>query len=133
MKTVDDIMAKGNAVSSVSGDTCVRELLEIMDHKQLGAVCVIDDGVLEGIITDGDFRRLILNTQDTLPTLFMKLAGHIMIRDPKTVVSGTSIDDCLDLLMRHRFWVVPVVDKANRLLGMVHMQDLIHAKLANND
>jgi len=133
MKTVDDIMAKGNAMSAVKGDTCVRELLEIMDHKQLGAVCVTDNGVLKGIITDGDFRRLILSTQDTLPTLFMKLAGHIMIRDPKTVVSGSSIDDCLDLLMRHRFWVVPVVDQANRLVGMVHMHDLIHTKLARND
>lgn len=133
MLCVDDIMVQGKQMSAVQGHTCVRELLEIMDQKQLGAVCVVEKEILLGIITDGDLRRLILRTQDTLPNLFMKRADSIMVHTPKTVTSKTSLEKCFHLLMQHRFWVVPVVDTENRLLGIVHMHDLVRAKFQQTE
>ncbi|MBU4185461.1 MAG: CBS domain-containing protein [Proteobacteria bacterium] len=127
MKRITEIMRSGenNAVSNK--DACFREVLEIMDAKRLGVVCIVDEGKLIGIVTDGDLRRLILKTQDTLPDLFMKKVNKIMTLNPKVISSEASLEDCLNMLKKHRFWVIPVVNEEQMLLGVVHMQDLLEA------
>lgn len=125
MKTISDIMRSGEENPIAQKNNCVRDVLEIMDAKKLGAVCITEDEKLVGIITDGDLRRLILKTQDTLPELFMRNAEMIMTEKPKFVFLDETIDECFHKLVSHRFWVIPVVDRDSRLLGMVHMQDLL--------
>ena len=127
MANVTEIMRLGEYNAVAHETTCFREILEIMDAKRLGSVCVTKDGRLIGILTDGDVRRLILRTQDTLPELFLKRASKIMIKDPKVVSPETTLADCLKVLKNNRFWVIPVVDKERMLLGVVHMQDLLEA------
>lgn len=127
MKKVTEIMRLGeyNAVSNK--DVCFREVLEVMDAKRLGVVCIVDEGKLIGIVTDGDLRRLILKTQDTLPDLFMKKVNNIMTLNPKVISSEANLEDCLNMLKKHRFWVIPVVNEEQMFLGVVHMQDLLEA------
>ncbi len=127
MKRITEIMRSGknNAVSIK--DACFREVLEVMDAKRLGVICIVDEGKLIGIVTDGDLRRLILKTQDTLPDLFMKKVSNIMTLNPKAISSEASLEDCLNMLKKHRFWVIPVVDEEQMLLGVVHMQDLLES------
>lgn len=127
MERVTSIMRSGenNAVSNK--DACFREVLEIMDAKRLGMVCIVEQRKLMGIVTDGDIRRLILKTQDTLPDLFMKKINNIMHRNPKVISSEASLEDCLNMLKKHRFWVIPVVNEEQVLLGVAHMQDLLEA------
>ena len=132
MGKVKEIMHTGKDNSIANKESCFREVLEIMDSKRLGAVCVIDAGELVGIITDGDVRRLILKTQDTLPDLFMKSVESIMIKNPKTVLPDTSFENCLAILEKHNFWVIPVVDNKKRLLGMVHLHALLKALVKND-
>lgn len=125
MGTVRKNMRLGEYNAVVNDQACFREVLEIMDAKGLGSVCVTVGDKLVGIVTDGDVRRLILKTQDTLPELFLRGVRRIMTTEPKVVTSETSLSDCLKVLKKNRFWVIPVVDEANMLLGMVHMQDLL--------
>jgi len=127
MATVREIMRLAANSAVVHEATCFREILEIMDAKRLGSVCVTDHGRLVGIVTDGDVRRLILKTQDTLPELFLKRVSKIMIKDPKVVSPETTLSDCLTALKKNRFWVIPVVDEERMFLGVVHMQDLLKA------
>ena len=127
MENVTDIMRPKENIALAQKNSCVRDVLEIMNAKKMGAVCIIDEDELVGIITDGDLRRLILKTQDTLPDFFMKRAENIMITEPKTIRPDASSEECLQLLVKHRFWVVPVVNKQNQILGMVHMQDLVES------
>ena len=132
MGKVKDIMHTGDNNATANKESCFREVLEIMNSKKLGAVCITDKNKLVGIITDGDVRRLILRTQDTLPDLFMKSAESIMIRNPKTVLPDTSFEECLARIEKHNFWVIPVADKKNRLLGMVHLHTLLKAMVKND-
>lgn len=127
MQTARDVMVSGTALSTAERSTCFREVLEIMDEKRLGVVCIVEDGRLAGIITDGDLRRLLLRTQETLPDLFMKRAERMMNRDPKYLAPDAGLADCLAFLTRHRVWVSPVVDADRTLVGIVHMQDLLEA------
>lgn len=127
MMKAKDIMYVGEKNPSVLRTTCFREVLEEMNSKHLGAVSVIDNGKLVGIITDGDVRRLILKTQSSLPDLFLTEAEKIMIINPKTISPDSALKECLELLEKFEFWVLPVVDKKNTLLGMVHMHTLLKA------
>jgi len=128
MKTVQDIMDSGTDNPVVDENSCFRDVLEAMNIRSMGVVNVIDsENRIIGIITDGDLRRLILKTQDTLAELFMKKVTIIMTKNPKTLSTDSSLEACLRLLKKHRFWVVLVVDNDNRLSGMVHLHTLLEA------
>lgn len=122
---VDTIMYHGPRVAVVDASDCLRDVLEELNRKSLGGVCVVNGERLVGIITDGDIRRLILNTQKSLPHLFLMNASEVMVRDPQVVAMNTSLDECLSLLQRYRIWVVPVVGEGRVLLGMVHLHELL--------
>lgn len=124
---VQAIMHTGERNAVVQGRSSFREVLEEMNNKGLGAVCVVDGPKLVGMITDGDVRRLLLSTQKPLPHLFMTPVAEMMVKSPKTVTPTTSLEDCLALFEQHRFWVAPVVDQERNLLGMVHLHTLLKA------
>jgi len=126
---VRDIMYSGEKNPVVKRDTCFREVLEVMNEKQLGAVSVIDDGKLVGIITDGDVRRLILNTQLSLPNLFLVDVEKIMIPAPKSISADAGLEEALERLEKYEFWVLPVVDNEGKLLGMIHLHTLLKAMI----
>jgi len=128
MDRVKDVMHTGNMNAVVAENSCYRDILEEMDSKRLGAVSVVDDqNKLVGLVTDGDVRRLLLKTQDSLPELFLKNVTMLMGREPKTIHPDADLDECLQILEKHNFWVVPVVDEHKVLLGMVHMHSLLKA------
>lgn len=127
-KKVMDIMHIGSENAVIGKESCFRDVLEEMDSKKMGSVCIVDSqNKLIGIITDGDIRRLLLKTQDTLPELFMKNVKSIMIPDPKTISPDINLNDCLQVLKQYRFWVLPVVDEKQTFVGMVHMHTLLRA------
>jgi arabinose-5-phosphate isomerase len=126
MQKVSDIMQVGSVNPVVDEKSCFREVLEVMNEKKMGVVNIVDgESRLIGIITDGDVKRLLLKTQDTLPELFIKNIVNIMIKNPKTIHPDASPEECLALLEKYEFWVVPVVDQDCKLLGMVHLHKLL--------
>ena len=127
MSEIKSIMHAGENNPVADKNSCFRDILEIMDSKHLGAVSIVDHQKLIGLITDGDVRRLILKTQDTLPELFMKNVSKIMTKKPKTVSPSQSFECCLKKLEKYNFWVLPVTDSQNKLLGMVHLHTLLKA------
>lgn len=128
MICVKDIMYVGKDNPVVDEDSCFRDVLETMDIRSIGATNVTDaENRLVGIITDGDLRRLMLRTQDTLPELFMKNVKTIMTRKSVTIDPDATLDDCFRIFKKHRFWVIPVVDAEKKLLGIVHLHSLLEA------
>lgn len=124
---VMDIMHTGADNPVVAADDCFRDILEEMDAKKLGAVNVVDDGKLVGLITDGDVRRLILRTQLPLPNLFLVDAAKVMTAEPQALSPEVDLQEALDTLEEHEFWVLPVVDADRNLLGLVHLHALLKA------
>ena len=87
-----------------------------MSRGRLGLCVATADERVEGIITDGDVRRAMENSQDRF---FSLTVADIMTRNPKTVAPDAKITEIDALMHRHKIHSVLVCDDNRRLLGIV--------------
>lgn len=116
-------------VAIVHEDEDVCAALVAMTERPAGAVVATDgDGRLAGIMTDGDVRR---GLEQQAEEFLRSRVGDIMTRDPIVCRSGTSAVEALRLMEfgRREVYVLPVVDEARRIVGLVRMHDLATARL----
>jgi len=126
---VKDIMHMGNDNPVVDKNTTLKDALITITLKGLGVVSIVDSNMkLQGILTDGDIRRLLLNSRE-LNSLFNMKVGDIMSGDPLTIFSDTLCVDAVHLMEDNRkkrfVSVLPVIDRKGKPVGMIHMHDLI--------
>ena len=127
LSTVRDLMHSGDDLPIVPHTVSLREALLDMTSKRLGATFVVDDdGCLEGILTDGDLRRIIQDEGNPLARPVLEL----MVSDPKTVTESHLAAEALRIMEDHLITVLPVIDEQQRPIGALHMHDLIKAGLA---
>lgn len=123
---VSDVMVSGNAVPRVPPLASFSALMREMSAKGLGATAIVDENNLVlGIFTDGDLRRLVEQGVD----LRAKTAQEVMHQSPCTIKIQSLAVDAADLMERLRITSVLVVDDANQLCGVVHIGDLLRAKV----
>lgn len=106
----------------------VGEALEVADvGRRPGAILITDEqGVLAGIFTDGDLRRLVMrNPQNALAVPLRE----VMTRHPRHLRTSDQVREAVDLFRQHRPDEIPVVDEAGRPIGIVDVQDLIALKI----
>jgi len=127
---VEDLMHGGDDNPMLSLDTTVEEALLAMTNAAVrGSVAIIDDhGVLRGLFTDGDFRRLMQRETDRNAVMARPIA-EVMTRDPTTVLAGTLAIEAVNIMDEREFDNMPVVDARGRALGMIDIQDLMKAGL----
>lgn len=119
---VADIMAKEEAVPTVAGTATLTELILEMTSKRYGVSAVVDsEGMLLGIFTDGDLRRLVQKGGDFLSLT----AQEVMTPDPKTAQEGMLAKECLDILETYRITQLMVTNEKNHPVGLVHLHDLV--------
>lgn len=119
---VEEVMLVGEKIPLVHDGATVSEAVAELNDKNLGAVLVVnDEGLLQGIITDGDVRRLVLRNTgiDTLDL------GNVMTTEPLTISGGLLAADALSIMQRHEITVLPVVDEIKRLQGILHLHELL--------
>ncbi len=125
---VEDLMHEGDAVPRVALDAPMGQVLLEMTSKRLGLTGVFDaDGLLCGVITDGDLRRGLERRED-----FLRLpAREVMTVSPKAVPLGTLAVDALRVMERHAITALFVVEAegSRRVCGVVHIHDLVKAGL----
>ena len=123
-KTVAHILGhKGQDVWSVGSDMTVFDALTMMADKNIGALVVIDEGVVTGIISERDYaRKVVLLGKDSQQTA----VGEIMTSDPITVTSETTVAGCMELMTDNRFRHLPVLD-GTELIGVVSIGDVVNA------
>ena len=123
---VSDIMRSGAEVPRVAPQASFSELMREMSSKGLGAAAVVDaqDKVL-GIFTDGDLRRRIEAGAD----LRSVTAAQVMHPHPRTIAQNALAADAAALMEVHGITGVLVLDADARLVGMVHIGDLLRAKV----
>jgi arabinose-5-phosphate isomerase len=98
-----------------------------MSEKRLGAAIVVDDdNQVLGILTDGDLRRTFERCQSPLD----EIAGDWMTANPKTIGAKSLAVDAIKVMESKKITTLPVVDDQRRLIGVVHLHDLIRAGLA---
>ena len=122
---VDDLMHSGKDMPQVNLDTPLPATIFQITSKRLGATCVIEDGLLAGIITDGDLRRLLEKKHD----IGGLTATDVMTPDPKTILIGTLAAKALHIMEQFSITQLVVVDEARHPVGIVHLHDLLKAGL----
>jgi CBS domain-containing protein len=113
---------KGTEVHSVSPDATVYEALEKMAEKECGALVVVRDDVLLGIMSERDYaRKVILKDRSSRE---MKVE-EIMSSPAVTVGPDTSIDECMYRMTEKRCRHLPVVED-DRVVGLVSIGDVVN-------
>ncbi|ALP64892.1 KpsF/GutQ family sugar-phosphate isomerase [Paraburkholderia caribensis] len=105
LRMVEDEMVSDN-LPFIDGAAKVMEVLSVMTKSKLG-LAIVRNEAGDGLITDGDVRRLLEEHEETA---FEKSATEFMSRDPVVVQVGTRVEDALVLLERHRITSLLVVD-----------------------
>jgi len=117
---VDDIYVN-NEVPTTKKDNTLKEVIIEISSKRLGAAAVISENKeLEGIVTDGDIRR-VMEKQDDLLNIYVK---DIMSDSAKTVNKGDFAVKALNIMQQNSISQVVVLDQ-NKVVGFVHLHDLL--------
>lgn len=123
MKVSDILNAKGNNVYSVTGEITVYEALKIMGEKNVGALLVIEDGHLNGIISERDYaRKIILKGKSSRETQVKEIMTEKVI----TVLPEDNIEKCMELMSGRKIRHLPVM-KEDKVLGIVSITDVVTA------
>ena len=130
--TVSEVMLELNSTPKTQGKTLLKETLEIMDKHRLGIVCITkSDGSLDGVITDGDIRRMLNAVQKPIAALMSDDTITHVVRNALTVSPSTSLSDAIALMGQKKVWDLPVVDN-NKLIGLLHLHPAIEAVIGSN-
>lgn len=123
---VSDVMRSGAEVPRVPPGASFSELMREMSAKRLGASAIADaQGRILGIFTDGDLRRRI-EAGDELRGVS---AGDVMHAGPRTIAPDALAVDAAEMMERHAITSVLVAGPDGVLLGVVHIGDLMRAKV----
>jgi arabinose-5-phosphate isomerase len=121
---VEAMMTTGPSVPIVKENVSLSDAIVEISSKRLGATCVVNDsGLLRGIITDGDLRRLLQKTTN----IANLTAQQVMTKNPKTIHPDVLAAKALTLMESYKITQLAVVDNDLHPLGFIHLHDLVSA------
>lgn len=125
--TIARIIADRSSDNIITCDvsTPVSEAVQILASKRIGALPVLRDGQIAGIISE---RDVIYRLADSGGAALDKTVGEIMTSPAITVEPGTKIDDALALMTKRRFRHFPVV-KDGELIDFISIGDMVKIKM----
>jgi len=128
MKLVKHLLdAKGRHIISVTPDTSVLDAIKLMADKAIGALVVMDDGELYGILSERDYaRKVIIKGRSSESTR----VSEIMTATVITASSAQTVTDCMALMTEKRIRHLPVLED-NSVIGMISIGDLVQAIIAD--
>jgi CBS domain-containing protein len=130
MKNLKQLLsAKGGEVYTIRPDAKVIEALQLMAHKDVGALLVMDGARLAGIISERDYARKVI--------LHGKSSQDIAVRDIMTadvvkVDPSRTVEDCMGLMTQRRIRHLPVLE-GDKLVGLVSIGDLVKEVIAEQE
>lgn len=126
-KTVGQLLdAKGREVWSLGPDATVYEALQLLAKKNVGALVVVENDRVCGILSERDYaRKIILIGRDSRET-----AVHdIMTSEVRTITEEQSVSQCMSVMTEHHIRHLPVVE-GERLVGLISVGDVVKAVMA---
>ena len=121
-----EIMIKDERVPIVEEDASLKDVIIEITSKRLGTTCVVNSsGVLTGIITDGDLRRLLEKTLE----IKNLIAKDVMTRKPKVLKENYLASFALQQMENYKITSLIITGDGNKPIGIVHLHDLINLGL----
>ena len=120
---VHQLMHGPESIAVVAPDDGMQETLLKMSEKGFGIACVVEDGKLVGVISDGDLRR---NSEH----LGTRLAQEVATKSPKTVPPEMMAVQALAVMNENKITVLVVVDGAGAPVGLLRIHDCLRAGVA---
>ncbi|HLS82820.1 MAG TPA: CBS domain-containing protein [Steroidobacter sp.] len=117
------LAAKGSKVWTIGPDEPVFEAIRTMAIEHIGALPVVSDGELVGIVSERDYaRKVILRGRSSADTS----VGEVMSSPVVTVSADETVHHCMEIMTERRIRHLPVVENG-RLTGIVSIGDLVKA------
>lgn len=129
METIREVLnKKGNQIYSVAPETTVYDTLRLMAEKNIGAVLVLDNGKLVGIMSERDYARKVV-----LKGKFSKEVPVNEIMSPNVICiePDQTIKNTQAVMIQKKIRHLPVMEE-NNLLGLVSIGDIVNAVLDDN-
>jgi arabinose-5-phosphate isomerase len=124
---VRDIMHTGEEIPIVPITATLRDALLEMTRKGLGMTAIVENGRhVRGIFTDGDLRRAF---DDKRVDIHSTMITEVMTASCKTVAADCLAVDALSLMQSHKITVLLVIEGQQSLIGVLHMHDLLRARV----
>lgn len=112
--------------TSVSPRTTVREAVRMMVEARVGAVAVVENGILVGIFTERDLmKRVVGEDRDPGATV----VREVMVNGPVEVSADTARSRALELMVQNHFRHLPITDGKGKVLGMLSIRNLLRHQL----
>ena len=123
---VNDVMIPFGDFPIVNKKTILKEALTEMGQAGLGLVCIINDKrELIGLITDGDLRRKLLKVQKPFSAFFIDDALFHANQKPIICNPNDDLEKVVKLMGDKKIWDLPVVNKDDKLVGLLHLHPAV--------
>ena len=111
-------------------DKTLIQVMQIINENTKGVCFVVDKfNSLNGVITDGDIRRMLTRVQKPFAALFNDDVIEHAVRNPVTVNRLTKVSDAIATMGLKQIWDLPVIDQSGNLEGLLHLHPAIEAIL----
>ena len=115
---------KGSDIWSIEAEQPVLAAIQMMADRHVGALPVLRDGRLVGVVSERDYaRKIVLLGRSSAETEVWQIMSSPVI----TVGSNDEVRHCMTLMTERRIRHLPVVDSTGAMLGMISIGDLVRA------
>lgn len=128
MKLVQHLLdKKGREIISVAPEDSVLDAIKLMAERGIGALVVMNDGQLLGIMSERDYaRKVIIKGRSSRSTQ----VAEIMTSDVLTTTSSQTVDVCMNVMTERKIRHLPVVED-DKVIGMISIGDLVKAIISD--
>lgn len=124
---VEELMIKGEQLPLASEDDLFTDVIELISAKKLGVAVLTDkNGIMTGVLTDGDIRRTLIKHKNVQNLK----AKEVMTVNPKTVMQDDLAAKALNLMEKYSITALTITDENKKPVGILHIHDLLRAGVA---
>jgi CBS domain-containing protein len=121
---------KGSEVFSLPSDASVYSAIELMADKHVGALLVVDEGWLVGVISERDYARKVILKGRASKDTFVR---EIMTPSPITIHCDTTVDEAMRTMTDNRIRHLPVLNSRGQIAGVLSLGDLVNWIVSSQD
>jgi len=130
MKPISELLKQHDSMSYQTAPTVsVFEALSLLAKLEVGALLVMQDGKLQGVVSERDYtRKIALQGRNSKATM----VAEIMTCEVITVAPQTGTRECMRLMSHKKFRHLPVVD-GDKVLGLISIRDIMDDIITDNE